>query len=142
MDATAPHGPAGKFLVIDYAQLKDPMARPSDSRSDTVAISSEPCRSRSSTLQLIRAAHALGILTDLSPSAIRQDCKASDFLAVLGLQVEAALNLQREDYFGAASARDAAQHLELRLRGLQLQQENEDRTTVRHRLGELYQLKG
>ena len=60
-------------------------------------------------------------------------------------QVEAALNQRRdemaacaarEDYSGAAVARDAAQHLELRFRDLQIQQDNEDRTTVRHRLGE------
>ena len=43
----------------------------------------------------------------------------------------------REDYSGAAVHRDAAQHLELQYRGLQLQQENEARTTVRHRLGML-----
>lgn len=61
------------------------------------------------------------------------------------LQVEVALQQRqlemadcaaREDYSGAAVARDAARRLELQLRTMQLEQERIDRTTIKYKLGE------
>lgn len=60
------------------------------------------------------------------------------------LQLQAALRqrreemaacVEREDFSGAAAARDTARLLELHLRDLQLKQEESDRKTVKHRLG-------